>query len=71
MENLFNLGRGPIGTAAPRCDTGTDSGVDLGRMTSARSLEASEIRRNACTVEGAKDSEVFGEQNGGKDLHAW
>ena len=76
VDNLFhtNLGRGPIGTTA-QCEIGTDSGVDSPNMASVGPLEGSEIGgRNACAVAGeslSKDCEVFGEQNGGRELQAW
>ena len=71
-DDLFtNLGRGPIGTTA-QCEIAT---VDLTSMASVGPLEGSEVaRRNACAVAGesfSKDCEVFGEQNGGRELQAW
>lgn len=76
-EDLFHtslaVGRGPIGTTA-QCEIGTGSGVDLTSMASMGPLEGSDVSPKRSAAVGdtlSKDCEVFGEQNGGKELQAW
>ena len=80
-DDLFHttnvaVGRGPIGTTTQRGEIEADSGVDLTGIASVAPLDGiSKVgKRNAqCAMAGeslSKDCEVFGEQNGGRELQA-